>query len=281
MNLELPIYKKFIKMLSVVGHPQGNIEAITFVTEFLEDLGFNIRIISQNDTEQPTIIAHYSGRSSDNKIVIYGHYDVAPVKEFNSWITDNPFTLENINGRLYGRGIADNKGPLLARLLALQSLILSEKAIPEIMWLIQGEEEITQGDRIAHEIFQHEIPAFAAKVYIEETGFNDLDTNTQIAFLWSKGQTESQLLLWHSLLEECLDNPRIEYRHLNKLNGIKACPLLSNLPNDAVYMGFGPNDRLHFIHRNNESLDAANLLKHEQQFESFLANYAIYSYVPE
>ena len=268
-------------MLSVVSHPQGNIEAITFVTEFLENLGFKIRIVANESTEQPTIIAHYPGRESANKVVVYGHYDVAPVKNQNSWITNNPFTLESINGRLYGRGIADNKGPLLARLLALESLILSEKAIPEIMWLIQGEEEVTQGNRVAHEIFKHEIPAFSAQVYIEETGFNDLDTNTQIAFLWSKSQTEAQLVHWRSLLDQSLDNPRIEYRHLNKLNGIKACPLLSNLPNDAVYMGFGPNDRLHFIHRDNESLDAANLLKHQHQFENFLANYAVHSHVTE
>jgi acetylornithine deacetylase/succinyl-diaminopimelate desuccinylase-like protein len=278
MNLELPIYKKFIEMSSIVGHPQGNREAITFVTNFLTGLGFDIRVIGIDDTEQPTIIAHYPGYLSDNKIVLYGHYDVAPVQELESWISKEPFTLENINGRLYGRGIADNKGPLLARILALQSLILSKKAIPEIMWLIQGEEEITQGDRVAHDIFKHEIPAFDAKVYVEETGFNDLDANKQIAFLWSPGQTESQLIHWHSLLEQSLDNPRIEYRHLNKLNGINACPLLSNLPQDSVYIGFGPNDRLHFIHRDNESLEVGNLSKHQQQFEKFLVNYATYNH---
>lgn len=163
-------------------------------------------------------------------------------------------------------------------MFALQSLILSKRAIPEIMWLIQGEEEITQGDRVAHDIFKHEIPAFGAKVYIEETGFNDLDENKQIAFLWSPGQIESQLTHWHSLLDQSLDNPRIEYRHLNKLNGINACPLLSNLPQDSVYIGFGPNDRLHFIHRDNESLEVVNLSKHQQQFEEFLVNYATYNH---
>jgi len=278
MSLELAIYKEFIAMPSVVGHPQGNIEAIMFVTKFLEGIGFHIRITDTEKTEQPTIIAHYPGRLSDNKIVIYGHYDVAPVNELKSWLSEEAFALENINGRLYGRGIADNKGPLLARMIALQSLMLSDKAIPEILWLIQGEEEITQGDRVAHGIFKDEIPAFGAKVYIEETGFNDLDSNTQIAFLWSPDKSNSELTQWHSLLENCLDTPRIDYRHLNKLNGIKACPLLSNLPKNAVYMGFGPNDRLHFIHRDNESLNERNLFKHQQQFEKFLENFASYNY---
>ncbi|MFK5892665.1 MAG: M20/M25/M40 family metallo-hydrolase [Pseudomonadota bacterium] len=277
MILKLPIYKEFIEMPSVVGHTLGNTKAITFVTDFLAKLDFDIRILAKEKTKQPTIIAHYPGRSSDNKIVLYGHYDVAPVKELNGWLSDDPFILQNINGRLYGRGIADNKGPLLARMFALQSLILSEQAIPEIMWLIQGEEESTQGDRVAQDIFKDEISAFGAPVYIEETGFNDLDQNTQIAFLWSPGQTDSQLISWHNLLEKCLENPRIEYRHLNKLNGTKTCPFLSNLPKDSVYIGFGPNDRLHYIHRDNESLNAENLLKHQQQFEDFLANYALYN----
>jgi len=272
------MYKKFISMHSVVDNTQGNIQAIAFVTTFLESIGFDIRMVAEGDTEQPTIIANYPGRLSDNKIVLYGHYDVAPVNLQACWGSEDPFALEKINGRLYGRGIADNKGPLLARMLALQALVLSGNPIPTIMWLIQGEEEITQGDRVAQYVFENEIPAFGAKVYIEETGFNDLDTDTQISFLWSPNLTASQLVSWHELLQMSLDGPRIEYRHLNKLNGIEACPLLSNLPKDAVYMGFGPNDRLHFIHQDNESLDEGKLSKHQHQFETFLMNYALYNH---
>jgi len=272
------MYNEFVAMPSVVDNLQGNIQAIAFVTNFLESIGFDIRMVAEDDTEQPTIIAHYPGRLSDNKIVLYGHYDVAPVNRQRSWVSEDPYTLENINGRLYGRGIADNKGPLVARMLALQALVLSGKPMPNIMWLIQGEEEITLGDRVAYSIFANEIPAFGAKVYIEETGFNDLDTDTQISFLWSPDLTASQLAPWHELLEMSLDSPRIENRHLNKLNGIEACPLLSNLPKDAVYIGFGPNDRLHYIHRDNESLDESKLCKHQHQFEVFLMNYALYNH---
>ncbi|MFT6507710.1 M20/M25/M40 family metallo-hydrolase [Pseudoalteromonas sp. S558] len=278
MTIELTEYNKFISMASIVGDSLGNKNAIDFVTSFLEGLGFNIRISNTKHTAQPTIIAHYSGRLCDKKIVIYGHYDVAPVKSENNWLSENPFLLKRINGRIYGRGIADNKGPLLARMLAMKSLILSKKAIPEIMWLIQGEEEIMHGNRVAYDIFKHEISSFGANTYIEETGFNNLDTGSQIAFLWSPSLTDLQLSSWHDLLNHSLDNPNIEYRHLNKLNGIKACPLLANLPKDSVYIGFGPNDRLHNIHQDNESLDESNLLKHQKQFENFLANYASYSH---
>lgn len=277
MIVDFPLYKKFVNMPSVVGHPVGNKQAIEFVSKFLEKIGFEIQVLGRADTKQPTIIARFCGRLSTRKVVIYGHYDVAPVNDDEAWISQNPFSLQNIDGRLYGRGLADNKGPLLARMLALQSLVLSNKPVPNILWLIQGEEEITQGTRVAHKIFKDEIQEFDAKLFVDETGFNDLDKNAQIAFLWSPNIAQPELASWHSLLNKSLSNPQLEYRHLNKLNGTKDCPLLANLPRNAVYMGFGPNDRLHFIHRKNESLAEHKLLKHQQQFEQFLSNYAVYN----
>lgn len=278
MKFDFTKYKTFISIPSVVNNTLGNKQAIEFVTGFLTKLGFDIRITSNSHTEQPTIIAHYSGRLSTNKVVIYGHYDVAPVKNDSGWVSRDPFILEKIENRLYGRGIADNKGPLMARMLAMESLVNSKKAIPEILWLIQGEEEITEGDRVAHEVFKHEIPKFDAKLYIEETGFNHLERDEQIAFLWSPDQTESEIMHWKNLIASSLNKPNIEYRHLNKLNGIPACPLLSNLPQKSIYIGFGPNDRLHFIHRDNESLDERRLITHQIQFEIFLAEYALFNY---
>jgi hypothetical protein len=64
---------------------------------------------------------------------------------------------------------------------------------------------------------------------------------------------------------------RFEYRHLNKLAGTNACPLLSNLPEEAIYIGFGPNDKLHYIHRDNESLNKDKLIQHQAQFTQFLS----------
>jgi hypothetical protein len=129
---------------------------------------------------------------------------------------------------------------------------------------------------VAGHIFKEAISAFGGQVFIDETGFNDLDTGEQLAFLWSPNMKEKALSHWQPLLRDVLGTPRIEYRHLNKLNGTDACPLLSNLPDEAVYIGFGPNDRLHQIHRNNESLDKSKLSIHTAQFHSFLATYATF-----
>lgn len=67
------------------------------------------------------------------------HYDVisAPTE---GWISD-PFTLTGRNGYLYGRGVTDNKGPILAAAFAAAEL-LSRRALGlDLVFLIEGEEE--------------------------------------------------------------------------------------------------------------------------------------------
>lgn len=277
MTLDITLYQQFIRLPSLDNHKTGNEETIDFIVNFLGNIGFNIRIEASEKTDQPTIVAHYAGQESKNKIVFYGHYDIAPVQSFEEWISDDPFELMQIDDRLYGRGIADNKGPLLARMIAIKSLINSNKSVPKILWLIQGEEEISEGSRVAEVIFKTEIAKFNSRVFIEETGFNNIDQGKQISFLWSPSKTESELVPWKKLLSSTLNTPIIEYRHLNKLNAATTCPLLTNLPDDAIYIGFGPNDRFHQIHRENESLNAEKLLIHQQQFSEFITAYAEYN----
>jgi len=265
--------KKFISMKSVLGDREGNDNAVKFVVGFLRSLGFSVRVRGGTVTDQPTIIAHLKSIANANKIVLYGHYDVAPIDTDVSWVSSDPFVIEKIDQRVYGRGVADNKGPLMARLQAIKELVEKKKPLPEILWLIQGEEEIVSGKRVATDLFKDELSRFNAHFFVEETGFNDLDMGQQIAFLWSPKIRESKLSEWRLFLTKSLVSPDIQYRHLNKLNGIDSCPFLGNLPDNAIYIGFGPNDRLHNIHGRNESLDVCNLYTHKNQFESFLTSF--------
>ncbi|MEY8239234.1 MAG: M20/M25/M40 family metallo-hydrolase [Cycloclasticus sp.] len=269
--------RQFISFQSVDNNPDGNKQAIAFVLDALSNMGFSCRIEGQNTTDQPCIIGHFPGRDSSKKIVLYGHYDVAPIDTPEEWQSQDPFTIEEIGGRYFARGIADNKGPLLARLEAIAELMKTEQAIPEILWLIQGEEEILVDERVAEKIFRNEITQFGGNVFVDETGFNDIDSHQQILFLWSPSHTEYSLVQWHPLFNGIMDESRIEFRHLNKLTGVKGCPLLGGLPEGAVYIGFGPNDKLHQIHRKNESLDVEKLNFHKQQFKEFIGRYAEYS----
>lgn len=269
--------RQFISYQSVDNDSSGNKKAIDFVIGKLSQMRFSCRIEGQDLTDQPCIIGHLPGRGSNKKIVLYGHYDVAPINTSEEWQSQNPFSIEEVGKRYFARGIADNKGPLLARLEAIAELLKTEQAIPEILWLIQGEEEVVVEERVAEKIFRHEISQFGGDVFVDETGFNDIDNDQQIIFLWSPSHSETSLVQWYPLLNRIFDDSRIEFRHLNKLTGAKGCPLLGGLPEGAIYFGFGPNDKLHQIHRENESLDIEKLNLHKQQFKEFMSQYAEFS----
>lgn len=265
--------RKFVAIRSLQGLPDENARAIEFIRAHLQKIGFNSRIEGDAHSHQPAIVAHRVAVNSNQRIVLYGHYDVATVNRSVAWRSASPFTCETIDGRVYARGIADNKGTLFVRMQALGEMVNAHMEMPEILWLIQGEEEIIHGERVAKKIFEHELNRFECDVVLEETGFNDIECDQPIAFVWSPN-AQHRLLAHYRNLMKGLGFERIEFRTLQKLNGTTHCPLLSNLRHCHIYLGFGPNDMLHQIHRENESLDIRRLSEHKKKFIEFMRHYA-------
>ena len=67
------------------------------------------------------------------------HYDVIAAPP-NGWDSE-PFVLTGKNGYLYGRGVTDNKGPILAVACAAAELLSKRALGVDIVFLIEGEEE--------------------------------------------------------------------------------------------------------------------------------------------
>jgi di- and tripeptidase len=67
--------------------------------------------------------------------------DVVPADDKQGkWIVD-PFQMRGINGYLYGRGVSDNKGPIMAALYGVVDLVHKKELDSDITFLIEGEEE--------------------------------------------------------------------------------------------------------------------------------------------
>lgn len=75
-----------------------------------------------------------------SRILFYGHYDVIIADKIDQWETD-PFELTNLDGYMYGRGVSDNKGPILAAIFAVAELVQSGTLQNDITFLLEGEEE--------------------------------------------------------------------------------------------------------------------------------------------
>ncbi|XP_028908585.1 cytosolic non-specific dipeptidase [Ornithorhynchus anatinus] len=90
----------------------------------------------------PPILLGILGSDPQKKTVcVYGHLDVQPAAREDGWDSD-PFTLEERDGKLYGRGSTDDKGPVLAWLNALEAFQQTKKEVPvNVKFCLEGMEE--------------------------------------------------------------------------------------------------------------------------------------------
>ena len=122
------------------SYADGLKAAREFAAGQLEDLGFEVDIIKT--PKHPIIFAERGGDPSWPCVLIYGHYDVQPADPFELW--DSPaFEPRVRDGRIFGRGSADNKGPQIVHMTALGRVLTKHPELPlRIKYLIEGEEEI-------------------------------------------------------------------------------------------------------------------------------------------
>ncbi len=79
---------------------------------------------------------------SDYTVLLYNHYDVQPAEPYELWRTP-PFEPTVRDGKLYARGVSDNKSEFAARLSAIRALLAVNGSLPiTLRWIIEGEEEI-------------------------------------------------------------------------------------------------------------------------------------------
>lgn len=74
-------------------------------------------------------------------ILVYGHYDVQPADPLDLW-DNNPYQATKKGELLFGRGVTDNKGPMMGTILAVEAVKESGGLEVNIKFLIEGEEEM-------------------------------------------------------------------------------------------------------------------------------------------
>ncbi|NQY32994.1 MAG: M20/M25/M40 family metallo-hydrolase [Coraliomargarita sp.] len=133
-------YTRFPSVSTDPAYAEGMAGARDYATGLLEKLGFTVEVV---ETElHPILLADRIGNPDWPHVVLYGHYDVQPADPFELW-TSEAFDPQERNGRLFGRGTADNKGPTIVHMTALARVIEAYPDLPlNITYVIEGEEEI-------------------------------------------------------------------------------------------------------------------------------------------
>ncbi len=132
--------KGFISFPTISAEGKAIPETADFVQEKLRSLGFRTERLTVPGAP-PLIIADLAG-AGHRTLVFYNHYDVQPIDPLAEWKVD-PFGGEVKDGRIYGRGVADDKGDLMARLHAVETLLKKGDELPvSVRFVIEGEEEV-------------------------------------------------------------------------------------------------------------------------------------------
>nr|WP_246211330.1 dipeptidase [Phytoactinopolyspora alkaliphila] len=87
----------------------------------------------------PAIIAHWPGPDGAPTVLLYAHHDVQPTGPPADW-TSPPFEPEERDGRLFGRGSADDKAGVMAHIAALRAF--EGRPPVGVTLFVEGEEEV-------------------------------------------------------------------------------------------------------------------------------------------
>jgi acetylornithine deacetylase/succinyl-diaminopimelate desuccinylase-like protein len=135
---------RFVSIPSISTDPaygRDMARGATFLAEHMTSCGLeNVAICPT--AGHPVVMADWLHAPGQPTILIYGHYDVQPPDPIEKW-HGKPFEPEFRDGRLYGRGASDDKGPVIVALSAIAAFLQSTGTLPvNVKLLIEGEEEI-------------------------------------------------------------------------------------------------------------------------------------------
>lgn len=130
-----------VRIPSVAAQRRGIPETVRAVSDVIRGAGGRVTVLEHEDAN-PVIAAEFEGRSP-RTLLFYDHYDVQPAEPLDEW-TVPAFDVTQRDGKLFGRGVADNKGDFMTRIAAIRALRAVRGGLPcRVKFLIEGEEEIS------------------------------------------------------------------------------------------------------------------------------------------
>lgn len=130
---------KFCAHRSVKGDDGGLMHARLQLKEKLASLGFAANEYA--GSQEPAVLYGCRRMPEKKTVLFYNHYDVTPEGPKTAWMT-SPFQLAEKDGRLWGRGVSDNKGALFARLQAIEAILAVKGELPVgVACIFDGDEE--------------------------------------------------------------------------------------------------------------------------------------------
>lgn len=124
---------------SVSSTSEGVEDCCDMLVDKMKKMG--LEVVKHPVKPHPAITASWGCDPEKKTVLIYAHYDVQPQGKLEAWRTP-PFEPVIMDGVMYGRGTADNKGPLMAHLSAVEYWLREYGELPvNLKVILEGSEE--------------------------------------------------------------------------------------------------------------------------------------------
>jgi len=148
-------------------HIPDMVACAQWLAEKLQTIGLEASVLPTGG--HPVVLAKSAKDPNKKTVLIYGHYDVQPPDPLEEWTTP-PFQPVIRDERIFARGSTDNKGQILAHILAVGELLKSGDPLPvNVIFLIEGEEEIGS-EHLAAFLEAHREELACDVIVISDTG---------------------------------------------------------------------------------------------------------------
>lgn len=134
------------RLIDYLRHPSISAENIgiaevgELLVKMLTEIGLETELVPTEG--HPMVIGRWEKAPGKPTVLLYGHYDVQPPDPLDKWLSP-PFEPTIRDGRLYARGVGDNKGQHFAQMMAIESHLKVHGTLPcNVILLLEGEEEI-------------------------------------------------------------------------------------------------------------------------------------------
>ena len=176
---------------SVSARKEGIEECASLVEKMLQETGATTKVLRM-DGAAPLIFGEIRSNRSPKTMLFYNHYDVQPEEPLDLWKSP-PFRPEIRDGRIYGRGVSDDKGELVSRLKIAESFLKTSGDLPcNVKFCFEGEEE-TGSVHLEKYISDH-ADLFSADAVVWEYGTLDLEGRPMVS-LGVKGMIYLEFVL--------------------------------------------------------------------------------------
>ncbi|MFD2355431.1 M20/M25/M40 family metallo-hydrolase [Nonomuraea ferruginea] len=156
-----------IPSVAFPGHPEEPVHAAAAaVEELLRSTGLPRVQRVPVDNSYPAVFAEAPAPPGAPTVLLYAHYDVQPAGDPASWRTP-PFEPTLIDGKLYGRGVADDKSGVMSHVAALR--VFQGRFPVGVKVIIEGQEEYA-GERLEAFVERNPDLLRADAVVVADTG---------------------------------------------------------------------------------------------------------------